>query len=52
MAIQLLRVFAPVRIVAAEVDDNKPQQAKALGADDIVNNRNAAEGARGDGRHD
>jgi propanol-preferring alcohol dehydrogenase len=43
MAIQLLRVLAPVRIVAADVDDTKLQQAKALGADDIVNNRNAAE---------
>ncbi len=43
MAIQLLRVLAPVRIVAADVDDKKLQQAKALGADDIVNNRNAAE---------
>ena len=45
MAIQLLRVLAPVRIVAADVDDRKLQQAKALGADDIVNNRNAAEAA-------
>lgn len=43
MAIQLLRVLAPVHIVAADVDDTKLQQAKALGADDIVNNRNAAE---------
>jgi propanol-preferring alcohol dehydrogenase len=43
MAIQLLRVLAPVRIVAADVDDTKLQQAKALGADDIVNNRNASE---------
>jgi alcohol dehydrogenase, propanol-preferring len=41
MAIQLLRVLAPVRIVAADVDDKKLDQAKALGADDIVNNRNA-----------
>ena len=45
MAIQLLRVLAPVRIVAADVDDTKLQQAKALGADDIVNNRNASEAA-------
>lgn len=43
MAIQLLRALAPVRIVAADVDDRKLQQAKTLGADDIVNNRNAAE---------
>jgi propanol-preferring alcohol dehydrogenase len=45
MAIQLLRVLAPVRIVAADVDDKKLQQAKALGADDIVNNRNTSEAA-------
>jgi propanol-preferring alcohol dehydrogenase len=45
MAIQLLRVLAPVRIVAADVDDVKLRQAKALGADDIVNNSNAAEAA-------
>ena len=45
MAIQLLRVLAPVRIIAADVDDKKLQQAKALGADDIVNNRNADEAA-------
>ena len=41
MAVQLLRVLAPVRIVAADVDDGKLQQAKALGADEVVNNRNA-----------
>ncbi len=45
MAIQLLRVLAPVHIVAADVDDKKLAQAKALGADDIVNNRNAGEAA-------
>ena len=45
MAIQLLRVLAPVRIVAADVDDNKLQQANALGADDIVNNRDGADAA-------
>ena len=45
MAIQLLRVLAPVRIIAADVDDKKLQQAKALGANDIVNNRNADEAA-------
>ena len=45
MAIQLLRVLAPMRIVAADVDDKKLQQAKALGAHDVVNNRNAAEAA-------
>jgi propanol-preferring alcohol dehydrogenase len=45
MAIQLLRALAPVRIVAADVDDKKLQQARALGADEIVNNRNASEAA-------
>ena len=45
MAVQLLRVLAPVRIVAADVDDDKLQQARALGADDVVNNRNASEAA-------
>ena len=58
MAIQLLRVLTPVRLVAADVDDKKLEQAKALGAHDVVNNRNvdtAAErirqiiGARGAG---
>ena len=45
MAVQLLRALAPVRIVAADVDDKKLEQARALGADDIVNNRNADEAA-------
>jgi len=45
MAIQLLRVLSPVRIVATDIDDGKLQQAQALGADDIVNNRDAAEAA-------
>jgi propanol-preferring alcohol dehydrogenase len=45
MAIQLLRVLAPVRIIAADVDDTKLQHATALGADDIVNNRDATEAA-------
>jgi propanol-preferring alcohol dehydrogenase len=41
MAIQLLRVLAPVRIIAADVDDKKLAQAKTLGADEVINNRNA-----------
>jgi propanol-preferring alcohol dehydrogenase len=45
MAIQLLRVLAPVTIVAADVDDTKLEQAKELGADHIVNNRHTAEAA-------
>jgi propanol-preferring alcohol dehydrogenase len=34
-----------VRIVAADVDDTKLEQAKALGAHDVVNNRNASAAA-------
>jgi propanol-preferring alcohol dehydrogenase len=45
MAIQLLRVLAPVTIVAADVDNKKLEHAKALGADHAVNNRNAGEAA-------
>lgn len=45
MAIQLLRVLAPVRIIAADVDEKKLEQAKELGADETVNNRNAGEAA-------
>lgn len=46
MAIQLLRVLAPVRIIAADVDEKKLEQAKALGADETINNRNADEAAQ------
>jgi propanol-preferring alcohol dehydrogenase len=45
MAIQLLRVLAAMRIVAADVDDAKLEQARALGADDVVNNRDASAAA-------
>jgi propanol-preferring alcohol dehydrogenase len=45
MAIQLLRVLAPVRIIAADVDDGKLQHAKKLGADEVINNRNVEETA-------
>ena len=45
MAIQLLRVLPPVTIVAADVDGKKLEQAKKLGADHIVNNRDAHEAA-------
>jgi propanol-preferring alcohol dehydrogenase len=45
MAIQLLRVLTPVRIIATDVDEKKLNQAKALGADETVNNRNADEAA-------
>ena len=42
------RVLAPVRIIAADVDERKLEQAKALGADDVVNNRNAGRSRRED----
>lgn len=45
MAIQLLRVLSPARIIAVDVDDTKLHHAQALGADNIVNNRNVAEAA-------
>jgi propanol-preferring alcohol dehydrogenase len=45
MAIQLLGLLAPVRVVAADVDDKKLEQAKALGAHDVINNRNAVHAA-------
>jgi alcohol dehydrogenase, propanol-preferring len=45
MALQLLRVLAPVRIVAADVDDRKLQHARSLGADHEVNNRDGEEAA-------
>jgi propanol-preferring alcohol dehydrogenase len=45
MAIQLLRTLAAVAIVAADVDDKKLEQSIRLGADHIVNNRNADEAA-------
>lgn len=37
MAVQLVRVLAPVRLIAADVDPVKLAQAKALGADDVIN---------------
>ena len=46
MAIQLLRVLTPVRIIATDIDEKKLNQAKALGADETVNNRNADEAAQ------
>jgi alcohol dehydrogenase, propanol-preferring len=45
MAIQLVWVLPSGRIVAADVDDEKLEQAKSLGADDITNNRNAEQAA-------
>jgi propanol-preferring alcohol dehydrogenase len=45
MVIQLLRVLTLVRIIATDVDEKKLNQAKALGADETVNNRNTDEAA-------
>jgi propanol-preferring alcohol dehydrogenase len=36
MAVQILRALAPVRIIAADLDPAKRKQAKALGADEVV----------------
>jgi propanol-preferring alcohol dehydrogenase len=58
MAVQLMRVLAPVRIIAGDVDPAKLEHAKKLGANETVNTRDpntAAEhilkitGARGAG---
>jgi propanol-preferring alcohol dehydrogenase len=40
MAVQLVRILAPVRIIAADVDATKLELAKAIGADEIVSTRN------------
>ena len=45
MAVQLLRVLAPVRVIAADVDPAKLEQAKALGADEVFNTRDLNEAA-------
>ena len=37
MAVQLLRVLTPARVIAADVDPTKLEQAKALGAEEIFN---------------
>lgn len=39
MAVQLVRILAPVRVIGADVDPAKLEQAKALGAHDVVNTR-------------
>ena len=36
MAVQLLRVLAPVRVIAADIDPAKMEHAKRLGAHDVV----------------
>lgn len=45
MAVQLLRVLAPVRIIATDIDPAKLKQARALGADEVVDNSNPDEAA-------
>jgi propanol-preferring alcohol dehydrogenase len=58
MAVQLLRVLTPARIIAADIDEKKLEHAKELGANEVVDTRdvNAASekirkitGARGAG---
>lgn len=39
MAVQLLRVLAPTRLIGGDVDPAKLEQARALGAHDLVNTR-------------
>ncbi|MBV2167749.1 MAG: NAD(P)-dependent alcohol dehydrogenase [Bdellovibrio sp.] len=45
MAVQLLRCLSGCRIVAGDVDDSRLEMAKKLGADLIVNTKNADEAA-------
>ena len=45
MALQLLRILTPARVIAGDVDPVKLEHAKALGADNVVNTRNADESA-------
>jgi len=37
MAVQLLRLLAPVRVIAADIDPAKLEHAKTLGAHDVIN---------------
>jgi propanol-preferring alcohol dehydrogenase len=39
MAVQLLRVLAPTRLIAGDIDPAKLEQARALGAHDLVDTR-------------
>lgn len=41
MAVQLLRVLTPARLIAGDVDPVKLEHAKALGADHVVNTKDA-----------
>jgi propanol-preferring alcohol dehydrogenase len=45
MAVQLLRVLTAGRLIAGDVDPDKLIQAKALGADEVVNTRDVAAAA-------
>jgi propanol-preferring alcohol dehydrogenase len=45
MAVQLVRALSPVRVIAADIDESKLQQAKELGAEDVVNTKNGDEAA-------
>ena len=41
MALQLMRILSPVRIIAGDVNPAKLEQARSLGADETVNTRDA-----------
>lgn len=41
MAVQLLRVLAPVRVIAADIDPAKLEHAKQLGAHDVIHSGDA-----------
>ena len=43
MAVQLLRNIAPVYLIACDIDGKRLEQAKSLGADEVINNRNVEE---------
>jgi propanol-preferring alcohol dehydrogenase len=45
MAVQLLRVLAPVRVIAGDIDPAKLDHAKALGADDVIDTRDVTAAA-------
>jgi len=45
MAVQLMRILSPVRIIAGDIDPVKLEHARSLGADETVNTRDSAAAA-------
>ena len=43
MAVQLLRVLSPAYIIAGDIDPARLEQAKELGADEVINTKNVDE---------